>query len=65
MSWVGQVASMRTIRRNTYKILVRKTNEINNVGDVRSIDERIILKTTVKILYVKTRRIRGKLKESK
>jgi hypothetical protein len=65
MSWVGQVASMRTIGRNTYKILVRKTNERNNVGDVRSRDERIILKTSVKILYVKTQKIREKLKENK
>jgi hypothetical protein len=64
MNWVGQVASMRTISRTTYKILARKTNERNNVGDVRSRDGRIILKTTVKILYVKTLRIRGKLKEN-
>ena len=46
------VASMRTISRTTYKILVRKTKGGKNVGDVRR-DERIILKTNVKILHAK------------
>jgi len=57
------VASMRTISRTTYKILVRKTKGRNNVGDVR-IDERIILKTTVKTTHAKSLRIRGKLEEN-
>ena len=60
---MGHVASMPTISRTTYKILVRKTKGRNNVGDVRR-DERIILKTTVKTLRVKTRRIKGKLEEN-
>jgi hypothetical protein len=63
MSWVGQVASMRTISRTTYKTLVRKTKGRNNVGVMRR-DDRTILKTTVKIIHVKTQRIRGKPKEN-
>jgi len=63
MSSVGHVASMRTISRTTYKILVRKTKRRNNVEDVRR-DKNVILKTTLKTLHAKTRRIRGKLEEN-
>jgi len=49
---------MRTINRTKYKILVRKAKGRTYVGD-KGRDERIILKTTVKTLYAKTRR--GKL----
>ena len=63
MNCVGHVASMRTINRTTYNILVRKTKGRNNVEDVRR-DKRIILKTTVKTLHAKTRRIRAKLEEN-
>jgi hypothetical protein len=52
------VASMRTISKTTYKILVRKTKGRSKVGDVRT-DEKIILKTTVKTSHAKTRSIRG------
>ena len=63
MSCVGHVASMRTISRNTYNILVRKTKGKNKVEDVRR-GKRIILKTTVKTLHAKARRIRGKFEEN-
>jgi hypothetical protein len=54
---------MRTISRTTYKILVWKTKGRNNVGDVR-IDERIILKMTVKTTHAMAQRIRRKLEEN-
>jgi hypothetical protein len=57
------VVSRRTISRTTHKILVRKTKGRNNVGDMR-IDDRIILKTTVKTTHAKSLRIRGKLEEN-